>query len=123
MKKQAIESTKYAGMHIIADFWHGRDIVNPKELKKILLQAALESQNTPLEVSIHTFSPQGITGVVLLAESHVAIHTWPEIGYVAIDIFTCGQGANAKKALEFLKKELHPQKIAVKAMQRGKMGS
>lgn len=112
---------KYAGIHIIADFWHGRDIANPKELKKILLQAASESQNIPLEVSIHTFRPRGITGVVLLAESHIAIHTWPEIEYVAIDIFTCGESANANKALEFLRKELHPQKITVKAMKRGKM--
>ena len=118
-----MKQIKYAGTHIIADFWHGRDIANPRELKKILLQAARESQNTPLEVSIHTFSPQGITGVVLLAESHIAIHTWPEIEYVAIDIFTCGQGANAKKALAFLRKALHPQKIAVKAVQRGKMES
>lgn len=112
---------KYAGTHIIADFWQGKDIAAPRELKRILLQAAEEAQNTPLQVSIHTFSPRGITGVVLLAESHIAIHTWPEIEYVAIDIFTCGQGANAKKALAYLRKELNPQKVAVKAMQRGKM--
>ena len=118
-----MRQTKYAGLHIIADFWRGRDIVNPRELKKILLQAARESQNTPLEVSIHTFSPQGITGVVLLAESHIAIHTWPEIEYVSVDIFTCGQGAKAENALEFLRKELKPKKIAVKTMKRGKMKS
>lgn len=117
-----MRQTKYAGLHIIADFWHGRDVADPKELKTILLQAALESRSVPLEVSIHVFSPRGITGVVLLAESHIAIHTWPEIGYTAIDIFTCGQGANAKKALAFLSKTLHPQKIAVKTMRRGIMG-
>ncbi len=118
-----MEQIKYAGTHIIADFWHGRDIANPEEFKKILLQAALESRNTPLEVSIHVFSPRGITGVVLLAESHIAVHTWPEIEYTAIDIFTCGQSGDAKKALAFLRKELHPQRVAVKALERGKMES
>lgn len=112
---------KYAGVHIIADFWCGKDIADQKKLKTILLRAARESQNTPLKVSIHAFSPRGITGVVLLAESHIAIHTWPEIGYTAIDIFTCGEGAKAAKALEFLKKELKPRRIAVKIMKRGKI--
>lgn len=118
-----MKQIQYAGFHIIADFWHGRDVAKPKKLKTILLRAARESRNTPLEVSIHAFSPQGITGVVLLAESHIAIHTWPEIGYTAIDIFTCGEGARAAKALEFLKKELKPKKIVLKTMKRGKVGS
>ena len=118
-----MEHIKYAGTHIIADFWHGRNIANPEELKKILVQAAEESGNTPLEVSIHSFFPRGITGVVLLAESHIAVHTWPEIGYTAIDIFTCGESANAAKALAFLRKELHPQRVAAKALKRGKMES
>lgn len=114
-----MEQVKYAGTHIIADFWHGKNIANPTELKKILSQAAKESQNTPLKISIHTFSPQGITGVILLAESHIAIHTWPEIEYTAIDIFTCGQRAKANLALEFLKRELEPQRVEVKTIKRG----
>ncbi|MBZ9578627.1 adenosylmethionine decarboxylase [Patescibacteria group bacterium] len=109
----------YAGIHLIAEFWNGKIIENPKEIKNILVEAVKKSENTPLGVTIHKFSPQGITGVVLLAESHIALHTWPEINYVAIDIFTCGKRALPSKALEYLKKKFQPKKIQVQEIKRG----
>lgn len=110
---------KYAGIHLFAEFWSGKIIEDPKEIKKILIGAVKESKNTPLEVAIHKFSPQGATGVILLAESHLSIHTWPEINYVAIDIFTCGEKANPHKALDYLKKKFKPKKVEVKTIKRG----
>jgi len=112
---------KYAGVLLTADFWFGRVIENPKEIKKILIKAAKEAKNIPLEITIHKFQPQGITGVVLLAESHIFISTWPEINYVAIDIFSCGEKAVPEKALEYLKKEFKPKKVEIKKIKRGKM--
>jgi len=112
---------KYAGIHLIAEFWNGKIIEKPKEVGKILVRAAKEAKSVPLEVTIHKFSPQGITGVVLLAESHIAFHAWPEINYLAIDIFTCGNRAMPYKALEYLKKEFKPKKIIIKEIKRGKL--
>ncbi len=112
---------KYAGIHLIAEFWNGKIIENPKEIKKILIAAVKEAKSTPLEVAIHKFSPQGLTGVVLLAESHVAIHSWSEFNYVAIDIFTCGDWAKPYKALQYLKKIFKPKKVEIKEIKRGKL--
>jgi len=109
----------YAGIHLIAEFWNGKIIEDSKEIERILIEAVKVSKNTSLKVTIHKFSPQGITGVVLLAESHLAIHTWPEINYVAIDIFTCGEKAYPYKALDFLKKEFQPQKVQIQEVKRG----
>ena len=112
---------KYAGIHLIAEFWYGKVIEDSEEIKKILIEAVKRANNTPLEVAIHKFKPQGITGIVLLAESHVAIHTWPEINYVAIDIYTCGDKAYPKRALEYLKKKFQPKKVEIKILKRGKI--
>ncbi len=79
----------YAGIHLVADFWFGKTVEDPKELETILLDAAKKARSTPLKFSVHKFEPQGITGLVLLAESHISIHSWPEIQYLAVDIFTC----------------------------------
>ena len=110
---------KYAGVHLIAEFWHGKIIDDSREIEKILIEAVKRSKNTPLKLAIHKFSPQGITGVILLAESHIAIHTWPEINYVAIDIFTCGERAIPQKALEYFKRKFKPKKVDVKEIKRG----
>lgn len=116
-----VKTKKYAGIHLIAEFWYGKIIENPKKLERILVTAAKKAKNTPLEVSIHKFSPQGITGVVLLAESHIALHFWPEINYLAIDIFTCGEKAMPYRAIEYFKKELQPKKVKIKEIKRGKI--
>jgi len=109
----------YAGIHLIAEFWNGKIIENSKELRKILIEAAEKAGNTPLKVAIHKFSPQGITGVLLLAESHIAIHAWPEINYLAIDIFTCGNKAIPRRAIEYLKKKFKPKKVEIQTIKRG----
>ena len=113
------KNLKYAGIHLIAEFWGGEIIENPKKIEKILITAAKKSGNTPLKVTIHKFSPQGITGVVLLAESHIAIHSWSEFNYLAIDIFTCGDKARPEKALEYLKKKFKPKKVVIQKITRG----
>ena len=116
-----INKQKYAGIHLIAEFWNGKIIEDTKEIKKILAEAVKKAKNAPLEIVIHKFSPQGLTGVVLLEESHIAIHTWPEINYAAIDIFTCGEKAIPRRALEYLKKTFKPKKIEIKELKRGKL--
>jgi len=114
-------SRKYAGIHLIVDFWNGKNIEEPEKVKKILFEAAKKAKNTPLDITTHRFLPHGITGVILLAESHIAIHAWPEINYLAIDIFTCGERTMPYLALKYLKKVFQPKKISIRELKRGKI--
>ncbi len=75
-------------------------------LKSALLSAASECGATVLGESFHQFNPQGVSGVVVIAESHLFIHTWPEYGYAAVDIFTCGNSVQPEKAAELLIEKL-----------------
>jgi len=112
---------KYAGIHLIVEFWNGKIIEDPKKIKQILIETAKRAKNTPLEVTIHKFSPRGLTGVVLLQESHIALHSWPEINYIAIDIFTCGEKSMPHKALAYLKKVFKPKRVKIQKIKRGKI--
>ena len=109
---------KYVGIHIIAEFWGSKIIEDSKKIEKILVRAAKEGGNTPLKVTIHKFLPQGITGVVLLTESHITLHSWPEYEYLAIDIFTCGNKSFPEKSLDYLKREFKPKKVKVIMIKR-----
>jgi len=119
MKKN--NKKKYAGVHLIADFWDGKTEENPKKIGGILLGAAKAANNTPLKLSVHKFSPYGLTAFILLAESHIALHSWPEFRYLAIDIFTCGEKSTPYKALGYLKKAFRPKKVEVWELKRGKL--
>jgi S-adenosylmethionine decarboxylase len=109
------------GIHLIADFWFGKKIEDPKKLKRILIEAAKKAGNVPLKFSYHKFNPHGLTGVLLLAESHIAFHSWPEFGYLAIDVFSCGRKAKPERALKYLEKVLKPKKVEFKVLKRGKV--
>ena len=113
------QKPKYTGVHLIVDFWGTKTIEDTEKIKNILIEAARISKNIPLEIKIHKFSPQGVTGFILLAESHISIHTWPELDYVAIDIFSCGQKGEPYKGLEYLKEEFQPERCIVKEIKRG----
>jgi S-adenosylmethionine decarboxylase len=108
------------GIHLIADFWFGKEIKKPKELEKILIEAAKKAGNIPLKFYYHKFNPHGLTGILLLAESHIAFHSWPEFNYLAIDIFSCGKNTEPKRALNYLKKTLKPKKTKLSIIKRGR---
>lgn len=116
-----LQKNKYLGIHLIAEFWLAKTIEDKKTFEKILRDAVSAAKCTLLEIVIHKFSPHGITGVILLAESHIAIHTWPEKNYLAIDIFTCGDKAKPYIALDFLKKMFKPKKVEIMEIKRGKI--
>ena len=88
-------------------------------LKGTLLTVASESGATVLGESFHRFNPQGVSGVVIIAESHLFIHTWPEYGYAAADIFTCGDSVQLEKAVEILIGELGSKNHSMVEMRRG----
>ncbi len=88
-------------------------------LKGILTAAASEAGATILGESFHQFKPQGVSGVVIIAESHLFIHTWPECGYAAVDIFTCGDTVQAEKAARKLIRELGAKNHSILEIKRG----
>lgn len=112
---------KYAGTHLLIEFWDCTVPQEPKDLELILKQAAIEANTDPLETAIHRFEPQGITGVIVLSESHISLHYWPEIGYTSLDVFTCGKKSKPYQALEYLKKVFEPERVEVQEIKRGKL--
>jgi len=117
MKKCALP-IKSAGTHIILDFWGAKNINSVKVVKKALIDAIEASRFTLLKIELHKFSPQGVSGVAIIAESHISIHTWPEYKFAAIDIFFCGDN-NPKPAIKILKNKFKPEKVIFKEIQRG----
>lgn len=111
----------YLGTQIIAELFKCK----PKRLnslatvKKAMLEAAKASNSTVVRSVFHKFSPQGISGVVVVAESHLAIHTWPEYGYAAVDVFTCGKHTKPEEGLKVLAKFLGARRIKFKKIKRG----
>jgi len=90
-------------------------------LRETLLTAAAEAGATVMGESFHRFNPHGISGVVVIAESHLFIHTWPEYGYAAADIFTCGTSVQPEKAAELLIEKLGAKRHSVQEILRGTM--
>ncbi len=88
-------------------------------LRGALLAAASECGATVLGESFHRFSPQGVSGVVIIAESHLFIHTWPEYGYAAADIFTCGNSVQPERAAEILIRKLGSENHSMVEVRRG----
>lgn len=115
------EKQRYLGIHLILEFWGARDIEDPRLLERILRLTARKSGNTPIGFVHHKFNPHGITGVLLLAESHIAVHSWPEYQYLAVDIFTCGGRTFPERAMEYLVKKLKPKKIQKYLLKRGRI--
>jgi S-adenosylmethionine decarboxylase len=107
------------GVHLIVEFWGGKQIEDPKKFESFLLGAAKAAKATALKVNTHKFKPHGVTGVVLLSESHITFHTWPELKYLALDIFTCGKKCKPYAALEYLKEQIKPKHVQVMEIKRG----
>ncbi len=112
---------KPLGRHILAEIYGcDFDILNNIELvEKIMVNAALEAGAEVRETVFHKFSPQGISGVVVISESHLAIHTWPELGYAAVDVFTCGDRVDPWQACNYLAQYFKAQDIKANEQQRG----
>lgn len=114
------EVTPYQGRHLLADL-HGCSGLDDEALiRSALTRAAAAAGATLLDIRLHAFGPgQGITGVALLAESHISVHSWPEHGYAAIDIFMCGLSHDLDGALACLVEDLGAKSVSVATLERG----
>lgn len=90
-----------------------------KHLRDAIRDAAIASKSTLLEEVQHSFTPQGVTALGLLAESHISVHTWPERGYAAADVFTCGEHTLPERACELLVRRLQARRYSLQHIERG----
>lgn len=88
-------------------------------VKSVMIAAALRANATIVNTVFHKFNPIGISGVIVIAESHIAIHIWPEHRYAAVDVFSCGRMLKGMAAAEFLIEQFQSSRPVVMEMQRG----
>lgn len=112
---------KSLGCQLIAELYGcDEEIINqPEAVKTIFLKAAKAAKATVIDYKFHHFSPHGVSGAVIIAESHLSVHTWPEYGYCAVDIFTCGNLTDNPAALNVIKDGVKASWLSVSEMKRG----
>ncbi len=109
----------FAGSHVLVDFWGAAHLSAPEIIEAALREAAEACGATVLHVHVHEFSSNGgVSGVAVLAESHISIHTWPELDFAAFDIFMCGACA-PERALPVLRRVFRPKRESVEEHKRG----
>lgn len=114
---------KALGCHIVAELSHcdGELLTCLETVQNAMVRAAELAKAEIREVAFHRFVPHGVSGVVVISESHLSIHTWPELGYAAIDIYTCGTSADPWLALQYLAEQFRSQSLTTSVIERGSL--
>ena len=113
------DGVKFAGTHLLLDLWEANNLTDPALIDRALRDAAEAANATILHSHFHHFGPDGgVSGVLVLAESHISIHTWPERDFAAIDIFMCG-ACDPYDSLPVLKAAFAPREITLNEERRG----
>jgi S-adenosylmethionine decarboxylase proenzyme len=109
------------GNHILLELWGVSEALlnDSATLEHSLVEAASRGGAHVLEGRFRCFEPQGISGVIILAESHVTIHTWPELGYAAVDVFTCGPPTTGDQVSHQVVAAFSPTSYEIRRLQRG----
>ena len=112
---------KALGRHVLAEIYDCEFAVlnDLKKVEEFMVKAALEAGAEVREYVFHKFSPQGVSGVVVISESHLAIHTWPELGYAAVDVFTCGDNVDPWDACNYLVNKFKAGHMTATEVKRG----
>lgn len=110
---------RYAGTHLIIELWNAKNLSSLPKIRKSLKDSVKAIGANLLNISLHKFSPSGgVSGVAVISESHISVHTWPEYNYAALDIFVCGQ-VNPYKAIGILKEQYQTSNIQISEIKRG----
>ena len=122
MKKEYFcktDSVNHAGTHLIIEVWDAKNIDCIKKVKKTLIDAVSACKATLLRVDLHQFSPYGgISGMAIISESHISIHSWPEFSYAALDVFVCGD-VDPYKSIAVFRERFETKNIQVMEIKRG----
>ncbi len=112
---------KILGRHLIVEYaeCNNKLLNDLTQLEQFLNESVSKAGATIVSSKVHNYNPQGVSGVVVIAESHLSIHTWPEYSYAAVDFFTCGDTVDPYKAFEYMKEMLESKTATVKELKRG----
>ncbi len=115
---------KSLGRHLLIEFYdcNSKTLDDVVAIEDHMRMAARKANSTIVNSTFHRFSPYGVSGVVVIAESHLSIHTWPEYGYAAVDLFTCGESVDPWKAFDYLKDVLKSSRESTMELKRGEYG-
>lgn len=115
------DGMKFAGTHLLIDLWGASNLDQPALIDSALRHGAVTAGATILHSHFHHFTPNGgVSGVVVLAESHISIHTWPERDFAAIDVFMCGS-CDPRKVIPVLQAAFSPDRVDVDEQRRGRV--
>ena len=113
------EGVRYAGTHLLVDLWDGSNLDSLDAVEQALREAVQAAGATMLRIDLHRFTPGGgVSGVAILAESHMSIHTWPEEGFAALDIFVCGD-CETGRILPVIQRHFGSTNISATEVRRG----
>jgi spermidine synthase len=107
------------GRHMICEFWGATNLKDGPSTERALRRAVEAGNATLIKTVVHQFTPHGVSGIAVLAESHISVHTWPEKGYAAIDFFTCGDHVDMEAILGALREVYEPEKVEYREVPRG----
>ncbi len=118
---QARDGIIFAGTHLMIDFWGASNLDDLNLIEQALRESAVAAGATLLHIHLHHFTPNGgVSGVAVLAESHISIHTWPERSYAALDVFMCGD-ADPQQTIPVLRQAFLPERVGVNELLRGQV--
>ena len=113
------DGKEFAGMHLILDLWEATRLDDLEHMEAVMREAVAASGATLLHIHLHHFTPSGgISGVAVLAESHISVHTWPERDFAAFDVFMCGD-AKPENAIPVFKRGFQPGRLIISEHLRG----
>lgn len=114
------EGIKFAGTHLLLDLWNAKHLDDIGHVENAMRECVDACGATLLHIHLHHFTPNGgISGVAILAESHISVHTWPERNYAAFDVFMCGD-AEPENSIAVLKRAFFPKKMKIYEELRGR---
>ena len=110
---------KGVGTHLVLELWGCTNLNAPSVVEQALRDVVAATKVHLLDLKVYPFSPQGVTGVAIVSESHIMIHTWPEHGYAAVDVFTCGEERDLTGAIEAMREHFTPERVQMMHIVRG----
>ena len=112
------DGVTFAGTHIIIDLYDAQQLDDQAHIERTMRACIDASGATLLHIHLHPFEPTGVSGIAVLAESHISVHTWPEAGYAAFDVFMCGD-TEPEKCIDILADAFKAKNVEVTNLKRG----
>jgi S-adenosylmethionine decarboxylase len=113
------ERERSFGKHIILELWDAKNTNSSNTVRRALSEACMSGNLQLMKILVHQFAPHGVSGVAMIAESHITIHTWPEYSFAAVDIYSCNDDADINKVAEVIKTAFSPCQVNQVELSRG----